>query len=71
MRHSPFAGLSLAAAAMYSLTYPPRSRAPIPPRDISRATYHRPGHDTVLMDWDLPKGKRAKRRARGRDTAGE
>lgn len=68
------AGLALAAMAVAGvvpemtergLIYPRRSRAPVLPRDVSRAVYHRPGVDTVLMDWDLPKGKRARRRARG------
>lgn len=31
--------------------------------------YHVPGRDIALMDWDLPKGKRARRRARGRKAA--
>lgn len=55
-----FAAAQMAAAfAMFpTLTPPHRRPAPRP--------YHQPGVNTVLMDWDLPKSKRAKRRERGR-----
>lgn len=59
-----FAAAHMAAAfAMFPTLTPP-----VPTRRFAthRTPYHRPGVDTVLMDWDLPRGKRAKRRARGR-----
>lgn len=62
VRHDMFEVAQLAAAlAMF-----PSLAQPSPARRRSRGPYHLEGRDTVLMDWDLPKGKRAKRRARGR-----
>lgn len=60
---SLFAAAQMAAAfAMFPTLTPPRQR-----RDMyRRKQYHEPGTNDVLMDWDLPKSKRAKRRARGR-----
>lgn len=57
------AQLAAAFAMFPSLTPPARAR---PRRYYSPKPYHLEGRDTVLMDWDLPKGKRARRRARGR-----
>lgn len=37
-----------------------------PLRGTGREPYHVAGRDAVLMDWELPKSKRARRRARGR-----
>jgi hypothetical protein len=56
-----FAAATLAAAfGMFPTLTPPRLRQ----RRQPVAPYHQPGVNDVLMDWDLPKGKRAKRRAR-------
>lgn len=57
-----FAAAQMAAAfGMFPTLTPPRSARRFPE---ARIPYHTLGSDTVLMDWDLPKGKRAKRRAR-------
>lgn len=58
-----FAAAQVAAAfAMFPTLTPPR----LPRSGNSGAPYHRPGANDVLMDWDLPKGKRARRRAKRR-----
>lgn len=59
-----FGAVQLATAfSMFPTLTPPEPRLR---RSYSPTPYHLEGRDTVLMDWDLPKGKRAKRRARGR-----
>lgn len=57
------AGATLEPGPMYGLSQPRRPQRLPHPQYIG--DYHKQGNP-VLMDWDLPKGKRAKRRARTR-----
>jgi hypothetical protein len=65
--HMMAAAQLAAAFAMFPTLTPPE---PVRRLSRERSPYYRADRDTVLMDWDLPKSKRAKRRARGRAIAG-